>query len=305
MKEQEIFKKRYNELLFETAKFVISFFDNHNIKYFAGFGTAIGAVRHNGIIPWDDDFDIIIYRDDVDKLLALNEELEKNGYKFVTFYDEKYYFPQSKIIKLNTSLWEIESHPFCAGIFVDVFYLYRTSLSLTDIKKNMDKMYRYSVDYFTSIEEYTFSSCVKTIYNLTLQMLKGNPRNLFAFFYHRLLSPFKTIFRKRLINFESLLNSKEGDKLVAYTESRYRYKEIYDASWFNGYVEFPYEDFKVKLPIFYHEILTHIYGDYMTPPTNVSDTTEHEDLRYYINLKERLTIEDIRKRIKKGERRVF
>ena len=62
----------------EVLQIVIDVCKNHNLQYFADWGTLLGAVRHNGFIPWDDDIDICFKRDDYNKLISiLKDELPK------------------------------------------------------------------------------------------------------------------------------------------------------------------------------------------------------------------------------------
>ena len=73
--------KRTQEVLLDILKDVIRVCDQNGITIFAEGGTAIGAVRHNGFIPWDDDIDICILREDWDKFIdALNKDLSDDFY---------------------------------------------------------------------------------------------------------------------------------------------------------------------------------------------------------------------------------
>ena len=63
----------------EILKNIINFFEKYNIKYYAYGGTLLGAVRHNGFIPWDDDIDIIVPRPDYDLFLDL---VRKGNFKY-------------------------------------------------------------------------------------------------------------------------------------------------------------------------------------------------------------------------------
>ena len=71
--------------------YLTAFFKKHNITYWIIGGTTLGAVRHNEIVPWDDDADIGIFEHDLEKLLNLNNELKKDGFEIV-FYWKIYKF---------------------------------------------------------------------------------------------------------------------------------------------------------------------------------------------------------------------
>jgi len=66
-----------HRILLDAYKDIAAILDRHQITYYAAFGTAIGAVRHSGIIPWDDDLDIAILCKDLDKVnRVMCEELD-------------------------------------------------------------------------------------------------------------------------------------------------------------------------------------------------------------------------------------
>jgi hypothetical protein len=70
-KSIEITDKNTLNNIYDALKYTINFFNKYKIKYLAISGTLIGAVRHNGIIPWDDDFDLLIFKDDFFRLIEL------------------------------------------------------------------------------------------------------------------------------------------------------------------------------------------------------------------------------------------
>lgn len=100
--------------------------DENNIDYYLFFGTEIGAVRHQGFIPWDDDIDIMMFREDYEKFLKVMEE--KNSEKYTVFdirYDEHYFFQFGRL-SLNGTYWAEywdSQVPFKLGIHLDLFIL--------------------------------------------------------------------------------------------------------------------------------------------------------------------------------------
>lgn len=97
----------------------------HNLRYSLGYGTLIGAVRHGGFIPWDDDIDVMMPRDDYEKLLSLWDSVAPKEFLLQSYYSTPDYTNNfSKIVKNHTTFLQDEwarDKKFHKGFFIDIF----------------------------------------------------------------------------------------------------------------------------------------------------------------------------------------
>lgn len=97
--------------------------DKHNLKYFLFYGSLLGAIRHNGFIPWDDDFDVAMLRSDYDKLNSLWSEFKKPYFLENHKTDKECYFSYSTLRNSNTA-WVsriLSYNNNNQGMFIDIF----------------------------------------------------------------------------------------------------------------------------------------------------------------------------------------
>lgn len=97
----------------------------HHLTYYAYYGTLLGAVRHQGFIPWDDDIDVIMFRDDYEKFQAIAPEEFTEPYFYQNSYTDRVLWPFSKIRDSRTTGVEPQfrslGSTFHQGIFIDIF----------------------------------------------------------------------------------------------------------------------------------------------------------------------------------------
>ncbi len=120
--------KKLHKVLIEILEVVVSVCETHNITYFLAEGTLLGAVRHHGIIPWDDDIDIAVPRKDYERLMKLLPEALPQGYYLqYTGNDRRYWLPFAKVRKMGTAFyettWQGLSDKTKQQIYIDIFPL--------------------------------------------------------------------------------------------------------------------------------------------------------------------------------------
>ena len=268
-------------------KFLLNFCDEHDLNYFMAYGSALGAVRHHGFIPWDDDIDIYMLREDYDKLLSYRDCFEGTDYKLINLDNtDNYYLKFSKIIDKRTTLWEQKSIPCLIGSFVDIFPLDNSIVGRQSYFKKWNVYNQLFANYLLSISRYSFVDIVKMIKEKHFfQLIKLLP---YAF------SPLKTRnIKEELQKMEMSFKGSSGDYLLSYTSE---FLEMFPKSWFSDYVLMRFEDIDVRMPIGYVEYLTYMYGDYNKLPPIEKRISTH--FHYYYNLSESLTLSEVKKRIK-------
>lgn len=284
------FNIRFKEILLNTFKEAIDFLDSHGLRWWAAYGTILGAVRHKGLIPWDDDIDIYMPREDYNKLLALRSEMKGTNIDVNSYNDDGYFYSFGKFVNKKTTLWELKEYPFIGGVYIDIF-----AIELTDDPKDVVahnyKLFSHKLRRMQLA--YNKLSFKTVAYGLLCHGI-SYMRDIYFSKCHKsqVIADFK--------NYDNSLNKAHGDKYVRYAGSAYR---IFDKSWFDSYVELPFEWFSVKVPVGYKRLLELSYGDYMTPPPVDKRVSEH--VRVYLNLNERLSMDEVKTRLKHGETLVY
>lgn len=276
------------EKLLMTFKALIKVCEKYQLRYWAANGTALGAVRHQNMIPWDDDIDICMPRKDYNRLLSLRKELDGTDYRLYSIEDKGYYLPFAKFCDNRTTIWERKRFPFVVGVWVDVFpldYFNATDKEIIDFQRK----------YLSFVAKYTYSITSISIRDC----IDGLKRKEFLYVLKNIVKRVcyggKTDFYwNSFLEEQAQLTEEETDKDKCTCLTRWRAK-IYRKEWFDEYIEMPFADFTVRVPIGYHAYLTLLYGDYMQLPP-VKERISHHP-KYYCNLNQRLTIEEIEKEI--------
>lgn len=227
----------------------------NNIKYILYGGSCLGAIRHNGFIPWDDDADIAMPREDYElfKKLCLNGGLSKNFY-FQDYSKERephYNSPWIRIRK-NNSLCVIDYHEKDGfnhlGVFVDVFPI---DYLQNDNKKYVIKRYK------------GFKRANRNFVN----KISLRHSTLKSRFLHLMLSPFSTQFL--LFERERAMHGEKTTPKACMFDfcSTYAPKgALFPKDLFDELVNHKFEGVDFLIPKKYDEMLTIMYGDYMKLP---------------------------------------
>lgn len=279
---------KLKQKLLDTFKFTRSFLEQNGMRYVACGGTVLGAVRHKGFIPWDDDIDIYMPRADYERLMTMNAELNKLGYEVVSTANPGYYMPFGKISELNSTIWEFERLPFLLGAYIDIFPLDEFDEADDVITRRQYRSHYFFDKYINAVSSYPFSFFIKSLLHADIHQM-----GLFVLNRYRRSRAGKYL--KAFIDFENTYKGGKGSKCVCVTQWEGR---IFQTKWFSDTIELPFEDTTVTVPRDYDAYLKKLYGDYMQlPPVEkrVSHPHYFEDFTHRFTFAE---IDELRKRTK-------
>ncbi len=122
-KKKQLTREEVKQVELGILDYINSICKEHKIEYFLDYGTLLGAIRHNGFIPWDDDIDICMTRKDYERFVSIFFNNEKSNYKLLSMEtSSSYYYEFGKVIDTRTILNETETIALPGmGVWVDIF----------------------------------------------------------------------------------------------------------------------------------------------------------------------------------------
>lgn len=250
----------------EILKKTTDFCENNNLNYFLCGGTLLGAVRHQGYIPWDDDIDLMMPRPDYEKLKKI---FSIKGFSLIDYNtkDQNYNLPFIKIQKDGTVLREQAANKLYMGIYIDIFPIDGFPDDEMKLEKHL-KILNKLIN--------------KIIYKNLNYSKQGHP-----IWWKSLISKISYFIKRFSTNFYSNRKvSKKINKIACKysfgTENRsgiavwgYGIKEVCPTGVFTETTEVLFENRKYKSPKDFKTYLTCIYGDYLKLPPEKERIPRH------------------------------
>ncbi|MBR4461215.1 MAG: LicD family protein [Erysipelotrichaceae bacterium] len=252
--------KQLQQICLEIMKSFTRFCDENGLTYYMCGGTLLGAIRHQGFIPWDDDVDLAMPREDYEKLLKIADRFNGDRYQIrhYSLNEESSNAPMMQVVDTKATLlrqWTKKEKRI--PVWIDVF-----PLDGMPRNKLLQKWhyYRYHIcQYLMQISDKDNA--------INIRRDRGFLQRIFIAFIFRsdlgknwdkkkLLSKMDQILMKYPMDHSEMISSFHG------TLGK---KEILEGKWYNEKALLPFEDGEYCAPKGYDAIMHHYYGDYMIP----------------------------------------
>ena len=250
--------------LLRMMKYIDRICRENGLTYYLAFGTLLGAVRHHGFIPWDDDLDVWMPREDADKFREIVNSTPDNRYFYADLTST------NEWVKCCGQLWDTHAeyeYPWLKygrhiGMFIDILVL--DGYPESKLGQKAEKL--------------------KLIFNHAMMTSSNHvyfPAEEKSIRIKKILKPFASLFgphfwgkasenaarRRKIADYDMI-----GDcRSIGYVRKDY----FWPRDWFRSTVEMPFEDTSFLVPVEYEKILVSLYGDYMKLPPEDKRVSEH------------------------------
>ncbi len=279
---KEYDKKTLNKLHkveVEMLKDINNICSKYDIKYFALDGTGIGALRHKGFIPWDDDIDLRFLYDDAIKFRECVEKDLSDKYYFIDRHNTKLPITFMKMCKKNTVFQEDDAYILGVepGIFVDIMPL----VYVSDDKKKREKKLKKSWFIF---KLGVLAEIKKPV--IAFHGIKEKIYLLICYIIHYVLKIFRISSKKLFDKGEAIAKSEKKTHTIASLNTVKVNTSIFDLNDIFPVRKTKFEDTYVYLPNKAEKLLTDYFGDYMKLPP-VKDRHNHFPKKLVFNTKDK------------------
>ena len=261
---REISTEELKRIQIEILDDVVAFCKQHNLRYYLAYGTLLGAVRHGGYIPWDDDIDIHIPRPDYEKFLELYNSANSINQVVSHELEQSYRVPFAKVYRKGTIVKEFHFKPDVFGVYIDIFPIdglkdERQAHQCGEIRRYMHVKNSIFTDKMTLARKIRLAITKIILLPVTLHKLQERIR--------------KTATQR----------SYEESNLSFSSYSRLAAREIFPRAIFDGYKPVTFEGKEYRAPIDCDCYLKALYGNYMELPPKEKQISTHNSQAYYID----------------------
>ncbi len=276
----------WNRKLVLITKFVVDVCQANNLRYFVGYGSALGAVRHHGMIPWDNDVDICIPRPDYIKFISKVKSMgDIPDYEILTPEDTPFYYStQIRVVDKTTSLLFWKRQPCLMGIYVDVFPIDGTSGDIEETTQVYERFVKLEYRFIWVNSKYTLA-------NLWYYFTHGQKeRCLRSIVYYCNRRYFRDKILSEIKQLCTRYDYDSSQKVIVYLHTS-GMRQLIEKRLVDSVIYVQFENIKVAIPEHFDEYLRHFYGDYMKLPP-IEERLERHNLDY-LNLYERKSLDEI------------
>ncbi len=248
---RELSRQELVDVNISILKDIHEFCHRNNIQYSIFYGTLIGALRHKGFIPWDDDADIIMPRPSYERFIR---EYKSDKYKLYSCKTSDYQLDIARVSDERTLKIEETSSGYNIGIAVDVFPI-DGKIPLSNVSLTW-----YRIQYLFWKNAFRFKGTIAYKKNGTFF------RNLIVSLLKIPLLPFSLNYICRKFDEFAMKLPFESSKYVGCLLSVYEDKDYCEKECFDEYIELEFEGEYFMAIKNYDQYMRNIYGNYMTPP---------------------------------------